>query len=148
LSPIRAENLARYPANWSQIRARIQVRAQNACEFCGVRNWALGGRDGDGNFLPAHPIGEASLRLVFPKTGDRGWCGKDGPQHFLRIIRIVCTVAHLDHVPENCSDENLRFLCQRCHLAHDAKHHAETRYRTRREGKASADLFDSEATAA
>src|SRR5688500_8711600 len=112
MSPIRPENAGRYPDNWSEIRARIQRRARNCCETCGVRNWALGGRDGDGNFHPAHPIGEASLRLEFPKPGERWWCGKGGPKHFLRIIRIVCTVAHLDHTPENCSDENLKFLCQ------------------------------------
>ena len=33
---------------------------------------------------------------------------------------IVLTVAHLDHTPENCDDENLRAMCQRCHLAYDA----------------------------
>jgi len=148
MSPIRPENLDRYPSDWAEIRARIQQRAKNCCEFCGVRNWALGARDSDGNFHPAHPTGEESLKLVFPKPGERWWCGKGGPQHFLRIIRIVCTVAHLDHVPENCDESNLKFLCQRCHLHHDKKHHAETAYATRREGKASADLFDDEVTAA
>lgn len=41
--------------------------------------------------------------------------------------RIVLTVAHLNHVPEDCSPENLRALCQRCHNQYDAKHRAETR---------------------
>jgi 5-methylcytosine-specific restriction endonuclease McrA len=36
-------------------------------------------------------------------------------------------VAHLDHVPENCGDENLRFWCQRCHDTYDAVHRNETR---------------------
>lgn len=43
------------------------------------------------------------------------------------IIMIVLTVAHLDHTPENCSPDNLRALCQRCHNRYDAKHRAETR---------------------
>lgn len=34
--------------------------------------------------------------------------------------KVVCTVAHLDHVPENCEDNNLRFWCQRCHNTYDA----------------------------
>ncbi len=148
MSPIRPENLDRYPPDWAEIRARIQRRSQNQCEFCGVKNWALGGRDRDGVFHPAHPTGENALQLTWPKAGGRGWCGKGGPLHFLRIIRIVCTTAHLDHIVENCSDENLRFLCQRCHLAHDAKHHAETAYQTRRGGKAIADLFDGKVSAA
>ena len=38
-----------------------------------------------------------------------------------RWIVIVLTIAHLDHVPENCADENLAALCQRCHNWHDAK---------------------------
>lgn len=33
---------------------------------------------------------------------------------------VVLTVAHLDHQPENCSDDNLRHWCQRCHNTYDA----------------------------
>jgi 5-methylcytosine-specific restriction endonuclease McrA len=43
--------------------------------------------------------------------------------------KIVLTIAHLDHVPENCAHENLRALCQKCHNGHDAKHRAVTRKR-------------------
>ena len=62
------------------------------------------------------------------------------------VIRIVLTIAHLDHTPENCQPENLRALCQRCHLAYDAAHHRQTAYRTRRQGRAERDLFDCSAT--
>jgi len=44
-----------------------------------------------------------------------------------RMVKIVLTIAHLNHTPEDCRDENLRALCQQCHLRYDAKHHAETR---------------------
>ena len=40
---------------------------------------------------------------------------------------IVLTIAHLDHMPENCKDDNLRALCQRCHNQYDAKMRAEHR---------------------
>ena len=40
---------------------------------------------------------------------------------------IVLTIAHLDHTPENCSDDNLRALCQRCHNQYDAEHRKQTR---------------------
>ena len=59
-----------------------------------------------------------------------------------RVTRVVLTIAHTDHMPENCHPTNLRALCQRCHLAYDAAHHAKTAYQTRRRGRALGDLFD------
>lgn len=56
--------------------------------------------------------------------------------------RVVLTIAHLDHQPENCAHSNLMAMCQEHHLAYDAKHHQQTAYQTRRSGKAAADLFD------
>lgn len=32
---------------------------------------------------------------------------------------VVLTVAHLDHTPENCTDDNLKAMCQRCHNTYD-----------------------------
>jgi hypothetical protein len=46
---------------------------------------------------------------------------------------VVLTVAHLDHAPENCGSDNLRAMCQGCHLHYDIDHHAATRARTVRE---------------
>jgi len=48
-------------------------------------------------------------------------------KHPVTGSKVVLTVAHLDHTPENCDYKNLRAWCQRCHLTYDAKHHAETR---------------------
>ena len=56
---------------------------------------------------------------------------ENGQPHPVTGSRVVLTVAHLDHDPENCDPGNLKALCQRCHLAYDADHHAETRKRTR-----------------
>lgn len=60
------------------------------------------------------------------------FCGVEN--HTMRLnektgkeARIVLTIAHLDHTPENSDPENLRALCQRCHNLYDAKHRAETR---------------------
>lgn len=41
--------------------------------------------------------------------------------------KVVLTIAHLDHTPENCDPSNLRALCQKCHNQYDAPHRAETR---------------------
>lgn len=136
--PIKPENRARYPVDWPQIVARIRNRASNKCENCGVQNGALGGRV-DGVFYPALPRGEMMLRLEWPAPGEYWWCS--GHPERLRIIRIVCTTAHLDHTPENCDDDNLRFWCQRCHLRYDRNHHLINARETRRAGRAMADLF-------
>lgn len=136
--PIRAERKHLYPKDWPQISLRIRARAKNLCEFCGVKNGALGGRL-DGVFYPALPVGEKLLRLEWPRPGEHARCkGRDQP---MRIIRIVLTVAHLDHDETNCADENLKALCQRCHLTYDAKHHAKNARATLKARKALGDLF-------
>lgn len=118
--PIRPENRDRYPSNWPEIRARILTRARYKCERCGVPDHALGGRTAHGEFWPAWAIGERMLSLEWPKPGTMAQCGIGNRVALLRVVRIVLTVAHLDHTPENCSDENLLALCQQCHNRLDA----------------------------
>lgn len=146
--PIRESERQRYPKDWPAISQRIRERAGWACEFCGVKNGALGGRrKSDGAWMPAHPMGERMLRLEWPKPGEVWWCGDREHQGVarLKIVRIVLTVAHLDHTPENCADENLKALCQRCHLRYDAKHHARNAAETRRKALGIDDLFEQRA---
>lgn len=121
--PIRPENKHRYPSNWKQIRAEILGRAGHRCEQCGIPNRARR-NNATGQWTDDTELAEA-WRL-------------DGN----RVTRIVLTIAHLDHTPENCDPANLLGLCQRCHLAYDADHHQQTAYQTRRNGKAAGDLFD------
>jgi 5-methylcytosine-specific restriction endonuclease McrA len=48
-------------------------------------------------------------------------CGAaQGAPHPITGARVVLTVAHLNHDPSDCRDENLRALCQRCHNRYDA----------------------------
>lgn len=42
-------------------------------------------------------------------------------------IKVVLGVAHLNHTPGDDRDENLKALCQWCHLNYDKIHHRETR---------------------
>jgi 5-methylcytosine-specific restriction endonuclease McrA len=139
--PIKPENKHRYPGNWNEIRAAILKRADHKCEQCGVPNYALGGRTREGAWLQAMPLGEKLLRLEWPRPGTEAWCGEGKSAKKLRIIRIVLTIAHLDHVPENCDPDNLRAWCQRCHLRYDAEHHAKNARATRRNRQAFAELF-------
>jgi len=60
------------------------------------------------------------------------WCGaENGKPNPATSSKVVLTVAHLDHNPANCARENLRALCQRCHLRYDAKQHARNAKLTR-----------------
>lgn len=42
-----------------------------------------------------------------------------GEPHPTTGSRVVLTVAHLDHQPENNAPDNLRAMCQRCHNLYD-----------------------------
>ena len=114
--PIKPENKGRYPANWKEIRRSVLERAQNMCEFCGAENHSI---------------------VI------RSWEDRHG-----RIVgkesKIVLTVAHLDHTPENCDLDNLRALCQKCHLAYDRESNLEEARKTRLAAKLAARKDDSQ----
>lgn len=116
MSPIRPENRDRYPDDWADISARIRHdRAGDRCECrgeCGRPEYhlAFDGRCANHNGQPA--VGTGS--------------------------RVVLTVAHLNHTPEDCRDENLKAMCQGCHLHYDRDHHAETRARVAHEARLAA----------
>ena len=121
--PIKPENKARYPKDWKAIRASVLKRAEDKCEKCGVKNHAW--RNNTIGIFTMDPMLAESWELV-----DRD-----------SVTYIVLTIAHLDHTPENCSLDNLRAWCQKCHLAYDHKHHQRNAYETRRKGKAAKDIF-------
>ena len=98
--PIRPENRERYPSDWPDISARIKHRAGWRCECAGeCGRGTHDGRCPNLHQLPAYGTGS----------------------------RVVLTTAHLNHTPEDCRPENLRAMCQGCHLHYDREHHAETR---------------------
>lgn len=146
--PILPENRDRYPSNWKDIRARILRRSS--------LRWPVGFHE-NVTRIDGYPLTEWAPR---PCCECRGECGHDhaaeraaigdipGPElvrcaapngvaNPITGSKVVLTVAHLDHQPENCADENLKAMCQRCHLAYDRGHHRETR----RARKAIRDLF-------
>ena len=63
------------------------------------------------------------------------------PHHATGSI-VVLTVAHLDHTPENCSDNNLKHWCQRCHNTYDLPTRRRNAAKTLRSRKAVGDLFE------
>lgn len=122
--PISAENKARYPKNWREISSRIRARAKNRCEQCGVPN----------GMYRNNRTGEVTTTVMLAEVWKAVDCDK--------VSQIVLTCAHLDHQPENCSDDNLRMLCQRCHLAYDRRHHMTNARRTRERKSGQGALFE------
>lgn len=120
--PIRDENKARYPKDWPQISKAIRERAWQKCEKCGAPNGAMIRRG-------KTTAGEAVWRMASDSAYDDGVCAETGllipdtsedTVSYGAAVKVILTVAHLDHQPENCDPENLRAWCQRCHNAYDA----------------------------
>ena len=108
--PIRPEMRERYPRNWDEISLRARSRAGNRCEFCGRKNgdWI----ERKDQTAPAKP-GQA--------TDEQG----------IIYYKVVLTVAHMNHQPQDCRPENLKALCQPCHNQYDAPNRARVRAENR-----------------
>ena len=68
------------------------------------------------------------------RAGNRcEFCGaENGQPHPETGSKVVLTVAHLDHDTTHNEPDNLKALCQRCHLRYDAHHHGKNAAITRR----------------
>lgn len=136
MMPIKDKSL--YPANWEDISKRIRSeRANNKCEVCGVENgiWIWRSYTNPANYLTLRDDG-----IYYDMDGDAVRLSELPDEYMPRTdreydtghdIKVVLTVAHLDHNPANNAESNLKALCQRCHLVHDAKHNAAIRKQTR-----------------
>lgn len=51
----------------------------------------------------------------------------NGAPHPVTGSKVVLTVGHLDHTPENSDPANLKLWCQRCHNTYDAPTRAANR---------------------
>ena len=111
---------SRYPANWkTEIVPRILERADHKCEQCSLENYQVvfsvplkindAGRYKIKRFWI---VSESDLQRMRPFA-----LGGD-----IKTVRVVLTIAHLDHDEENhqVSDDRLRAWCQYCHLNYDA----------------------------
>lgn len=113
---------SKYPSTWPELRACVRERDHERCRFCFVPNGARILRE------LANPF-----RYVLEDDFDVGIeaDGDDWQPTHAEVIRVVLTVAHLDHDLRNSMPENLAALCQRCHLRLDRFQHAENAARTR-----------------
>lgn len=93
MSPI---DYSKYPPEWHAISRDIRTnRAENRCECSGECGLHHDRRCEEVNGEPA--------------KWARG--------------KVILTVAHLNHDPMDCRPENLKAMCQRCHLRYDVEHH-------------------------
>lgn len=111
---------SRYPSNWkSAIVPRILERAEFRCENCGIEN----GSDATSVALRVQDGGRYKVK--------RFWLSNDGDVIRMKpfalpgqtkVVKVVLTVAHLDHDETNhdVKDDRLRAWCQYCHLNYDA----------------------------
>ena len=87
---------AEYHPKWKLISKLIRHnRAKGKCEQCGAINWSY--------------VNKYTRKLCLEDEED--------------AIKIVLTVAHMDHDKTNNRFSNLKALCQKCHLNHDRGQH-------------------------
>ena len=96
-----------YPDNWAELSRWVRFeRAGGRCECpgdCGQRH-------------------------------DGGRCSeRDGEQALSFRGLVVLTTAHLDHNTHSDDPNNLRAMCQACHLRYDVEHHQRNARRHRRQ---------------
>lgn len=114
----------RYPKNWKEISKRIRERSGGQCECegeCGLHN-------GEDMYWPK--------RRCIERNGEKAVFAKG---------KVILTVAHLGvpkpdgslgdpHDKMDVRDENLKAMCQRCHLRYDIDEHVKNR-KARKEKK-------------
>ena len=104
-----------YPSDWPAISLRIRARSGGQCECegeCGLHR---------------HPPRRCEEQHGYPAMWAKG--------------TIVLTVAHLNPDPMDCRPENLKAMCQRCHLRYDLPLHMRNAARTRRAKLNNHELF-------
>lgn len=117
-----------YHPEWkSKIRPDILERDNHCCKFCGVKNNSIIHRYGKG----------VDDWRYWPEGMESEAWSLDG----LKSIKVVLTIAHLDHDKKNNDYENLAALCQKCHLGIDLKHHMANARETHRKKKGLQNLF-------
>lgn len=94
----------RYPTSWPKVSRLIRRVAGNKCEWCGVSNGAS---------LPSGRKGKVVLTVAHLGTPFLHRAGNKHDKHDIRR-------------------ENLRALCQACHLRYDIDEHVANAKETRR----------------
>ena len=106
----------KYPEDWkTRICPDILRRANNRCEICGVEN------------------GSYVMRPRIVTWRGNGLLDKRRGCVLMTFwpVRIVLTIAYMDHDVTNNDYSNLKALCQKCHLGLDRDQHRTNSAKTR-----------------
>ena len=103
-----------YPDNWEEISIAIRLRAGGRCECTGECALHRGARCAE--------LDHADAQFA------------EG--------MVILTVAHMNHCKSDCRPENLKAMCNTCHLRYDLNLHARNAFENKRNKKATGDLFD------
>lgn len=106
---------SKYPSNWkTEIRPAILERAQDCCEVCGLSN---------GETVYSVKVESRSVwfQVVSDALRASGAPYLHGHEHLVKTVKVVLTIAHLDHdeTNQNVSLDRLKAMCQMCHLTYD-----------------------------
>lgn len=130
MSPIKDPSV--YPEDWAEIRGRILERAGHRCECEGE----CGKDHRPENAPPSVRVGgdefgnHASIVHATWGPGDPRCRRRHGEQIQVNSLSLnpttaktVLTIAHLDHNASlgNHEDDNLKAMCQGCHLRFDSE---------------------------
>jgi hypothetical protein len=130
--PIRRANAFLYQGpEYEAFRDLLRARAGDRCEMCRAKNgeqYFFTWSDSDPSFdhalywdgsawitrlgLAVSPELLASRKSVLVEGPDLKYC---------RYMTVVCGCSHTDHDPRHRDPERARWLCNRCHLAHDSR---------------------------
>lgn len=114
---------------WLEAAAFVRARSRGRCEACGVANADRGCRTISGEWISAcGSAGDITRSYNLPleiavarALGIPARLIAQRVRHRSTLIRIILTVAHLDHDGHlgHHDPQRLAHLCQRCHLALD-----------------------------
>ncbi len=120
-------NYSDYPPNWkTEIVPHIRARAGDRCEWCGVKNHSIIRRNGNDTYTEIIAAEEAIEYLR-----------SNGGTLYLKaagFTYIICTTAHVGENKHNkmaCAENDLAYLCQKCHLGYDLPDHIRHRRENR-----------------
>lgn len=133
--PIKNKSL--YPANWkTEIRPAVLERAGNRCEVCKVPNKAFVLR---GTYRGVEAFQDDDSCEIFKTENGESmgydYAGSVWTGESTKSCKIVLTVAHLNNDTTDNRMENLKAMCQKCHLTYDSAHHAHNARQTREKKK-------------
>jgi len=110
-----------YPPDWEQRAERIKSRAGYRCESCGL-----------GQYWHVYSLLRkdtkrrewfVNYRAAVDRAVESGWIREVAQRYYIKTIKVVLTVHHLNHDPGNwdVKDDQLEALCQKCHLRQHKK---------------------------